>query len=401
MKRLLTAAGIAQEGGLYVLLFLLPFSKASIEIMFGVMLIGWLIERLHPQTRTKSVWCQPQLRPLLVAMGVFLAVCALSILVSDYPAKSAQGFFNKWLEYILFGVITADVGSRPRVLQRSLIVMACSSALVVIEAISQEIWGKGLLRGYPVSTYGRMTGPYTNPIDLATYLMVAVPILLTFWISCHGWFRGLLAGLLLLLIGCFGRTEASGAWVGFCVGMAAIISFDQKIRRYGIVVLMMLVLVGGFWLLHVGRLNSTFSSHEIGTQDRIAMWQAAIGMIRDRPILGHGLNTFMANYLDYWVGGERMPRYAHNCYLQMAAETGLVGLAAFLVLLGLLFRRCLSGLRRLSGDKRLMLCGLSAGLLAFAVHAGVDTNFYSLRQAALFWVLAGLAIGLSMQATNA
>jgi len=134
---------------------------------------------------------------------------------------------------------------------------------------------------------------------------------------------------------------------------------------------------------------------DIGEQDRLVMWQAAWKMIQDRPVLGHGVNTFMSRYLDYWVGGERMPRYAHNCYLQVAAETGMLGLAAFLALLGLLFVRLLTGSQRGPPADQAQLAGLTAGLLAFALQAGIDTNFYSVRQAALFWVLAGLAIGFT------
>ena len=129
------------------------------------------------------------------------------------------------------------------------------------------------------------------------------------------------------------------------------------------------------------------------------MWQAAVGMIKDRPVLGHGVNTFMANYLHYWVGGEKQPRYAHNCYLQVAAETGLVGLASFLALLGLLFAQLLRTVRHLQSNEQLMLVGLIGGLVAFVIQAGVDTNFYSLRQAALFWTLAGLALGVSERRT--
>jgi len=127
------------------------------------------------------------------------------------------------------------------------------------------------------------------------------------------------------------------------------------------------------------------------------MWQAAIGMIRDRPLLGHGVNTFMANYLDYWVGGERLPRYAHNCYLQVAAETGVLGLAAFLGLLGTLFRRVMDGLDEVGPGQHRMLLGLCGALVAFAIQAGLDTNFYALRQVVLFWVVAGLAVGLAEQ----
>ena len=133
----------------------------------------------------------------------------------------------------------------------------------------------------------------------------------------------------------------------------------------------------------------------MGKTDRWVMWAAARGMIRDRPWLGHGVNTFMANYLTYWVGGEQQPRYAHNCYLQMAAETGLIGLSAFLLCLAALARRWIAGVRALAAPQRTWLLGLSAGLAAFLVQAAIDTNFYAMRQAALFWVLAGLALGLS------
>jgi O-antigen ligase len=133
---------------------------------------------------------------------------------------------------------------------------------------------------------------------------------------------------------------------------------------------------------------------DMGTKDRLHMWQAALRMIQDRPILGQGVNTFMANYLDFWVGGERQPRYAHNCYLQIAAETGLIGLAAFAGMIVAASRRVWSALR-VKAAAATLLAGLAAGLLAFLVHAGYETNFFSMRQAALFWTLGGLAVGMS------
>lgn len=90
-----------------------------------------------------------------------------------------------------------------------------------------------------------------------------------------------------------------------------------------------------------------------------------------------------------------MPRYAHNCYLQVAAETGLIGLVAFLTFLGILFWHLIRRAMRSEAQLAILLPGLIGGLLAFVVQAAVDTNFYSLRQAVLFWVLAGVAVGLS------
>ncbi|MDP3704242.1 MAG: O-antigen ligase family protein [Candidatus Omnitrophota bacterium] len=393
MSRVGSVVSHVQKGSLYVLLFLLPFSKAAIEVAFGVLLLGWLVARLAPTSRATTIWTSRSLRPVALAVGAYLGVCALSILVSSHPWLSVKGLVNKWLEYLLLFIIAADLAATPNVVTRSLTVMTWSSVFVVIEAVTQEVFRKGIFRGLPFIAYGRMSGPYENPIDLATYLMVVIPLLLAYALTLRGVRRRALWGVLLFVVACFIKTEAFGAWVGFALALGGLMMWQTTLRRQALVLLSAVVVGGGLLLWRVGKLGVLFSLSEVGKIDRWVMWQAAIGMIRDRPILGHGLNTFMANYLTYWVGGEQAPRYAHNCYLQVAAETGLIGLGAFLVLLWQIFAHIRRGVTTLPSQDRLILLGMIAGLFAFAVQAGVDTNFYSLRQAALFWTLAGLAVG--------
>ena len=400
-----------EEGVLYALLFLLPFSIAAIEITFGLLLMAWILQRINPITRHQTIWRSPQLRPLLLAAGGFLLACALSIPGSDFPRQSVTGFINKWLEYVLFAMIVADLGARlaPK---RAIAVIACSSVFVIIEAVTQEMFRYGVFRHYPLGFYGRMTGPYQNPSDLATYLMVVIPLLLSSLISWNAsssperlWRRLLTGGRLLMtsvllgaLLLCLARTESLGAWLGLLGGLLMMLVTTTVSRRATLIVLLAMSVSAIAALHHTRRLQTVISTSEIGKLDRLAMWKSAVHMIRDRPLVGHGLNTFMANYLRYWVAGERQPRYAHNCYLQVAAETGFVGLAAFLVWLWQLFRPMFLALssRRLTSAHSL-LAGLTAGLLAFALQAAVDTNFYSVRQSGLFWALAGLAIGWSQR----
>ena len=45
-----------QEGSLYVLLLLVPFSIATVEIAFVVLLAGWILSRLDPATRAQTLW---------------------------------------------------------------------------------------------------------------------------------------------------------------------------------------------------------------------------------------------------------------------------------------------------------------------------------------------------------
>ena len=148
------------------------------------------------------------------------------------------------------------------------------------------------------------------------------------------------------------------------------------------------------------RLHGFTEFSSIGISDRMFMWRSAWHMIQDRPWLGQGLNTFMANYLKYWVGGEQQPRYAHNCFLQTAAETGILGLLTFMVFLGgmvWLWWRSRSAGSEARCSMPLQVA-LAAGLIGFLVQSAFDTNLYALRHATLFWTLAGLTTGLSVHA---
>ena len=75
----------------------------------------------------------------------------------------------------------------------------------------------------------------------------------------------------------------------------------------------------------------------------------------------------------------------------------MVGLLAFVWVLGALFWWWYRGIQRLasSASTRLLLIGLWTGLLGFVFQAAIDTSFYELRQATLFWVLAGITTGVA------
>ena len=391
-----------QEGGLYVLLFLLPFSISTIEVAFGVLLCCWLYERWSRRTRQDTIWTRQSLRPILWSMGAFLAIGALSILVSDHPQHSLKGLVTKWAEYLFYTVLVAELAARPNVVRRSAVVIAASACFVVIEAVTQELWGHGVFRGYPLTMYSRMTGPYHNPIDLAIYFMAVSGPLLAAGLLERGARRWGSWAVLGLVMACFGRTLALGPWVALAVACVAVMMpAERRFRRAGMVLLGLMAAAAAYFLWRTHLTHAVFTLSDPGTSDRRFMWESALRMIRDRPLLGHGLNTFMANYLDYWVGGERMPRYAHNCYLQTAAETGLIGLAAFVWMLWQVGARIKASLGPPATEERLLLVGLATGWAAFVVHAGVDTDFYSVRQAALFWIMSGLGLGLGARLGDA
>jgi len=400
-----------QQASLYALLFLLPFSKAAIEICFPILLVGWLLEHIPTRWRS-SLWRGPRTRWCLIALGAYLAVCALSILVSSHPDLSVRGFVRKTLEYALLFVMAADVAKEPRVAKRCLLVVFGSACLVGFDAVAQQIMGKDPLRGHGLFMYGerskaslfptsRMTGPYENPGDLATYLMVIVSIVLIRATTPQSRRTWVLWPLALLLVSVLINTRSQGAWLGLFGGLAVVSVLVQRLRRLFVGGCLGVLLVTGVLLKASGGLPGELQLFDVGTGDRLFIWQAGWHMVQARPVLGHGLNTFMANYLAYWVGGEQQPRYAHNCFLQVAAETGVLGLATFAWLLGTtlwLWGRALRVLDAQGHARSSPLVGLSAGLIGFLIQSFFDTNFYALRQATLFWTLAGVATGLAVSA---
>ena len=110
--------------------------------------------------------------------------------------------------------------------------------------------------------------------------------------------------------------------------------------------------------------------------ERLAHWEAALGMLQDRPLLGVGIGNYVPVYPAHALPGWRDPLgHAHNYYLHVAAETGLVGLAAYLFLLFACFRQGWLAVRSLTGIHQGVALGILGVLGAFAVHSLFD-NLY-------------------------
>ncbi|MFA5089654.1 MAG: O-antigen ligase family protein [Candidatus Omnitrophota bacterium] len=134
--------------------------------------------------------------------------------------------------------------------------------------------------------------------------------------------------------------------------------------------------------------------------DRISIYRNSLNMIRHHPVLGVGVNTFSKNYLKYKLPEPENAQtadnmYAHNTFLQMAGEIGLLGLLAFLWLLFNLFKRGARIYRSLSDRYyKIISLSLSVCLFAFLVNGLTETSLYYARVAMIFWYLAGFSLAL-------
>ncbi len=103
----------------------------------------------------------------------------------------------------------------------------------------------------------------------------------------------------------------------------------------------------------------------------------ALCFIRQHPWVGYGLGI-------YPFFKSISP---HNSLLQLWAETGLLGLVAFLLFLGATLK---ISWEKLGQDKRLVSIGLLIGHLAFLLHNTVDFTFFQPEVSLFWWAVAAL-----------
>jgi O-antigen ligase len=109
--------------------------------------------------------------------------------------------------------------------------------------------------------------------------------------------------------------------------------------------------------------------------ERIAHWQAAIRMIEANPWTGVGFSNYQPVYEQYRLLNWPMPLgHAHNIYLNIAAETGLPGLTAYLLLWMAILIQTIRALRIQHGIGR----GLALGLMGAWIHLSAHQMFDNL-----------------------
>jgi len=143
-----------------------------------------------------------------------------------------------------------------------------------------------------------------------------------------------------------------------------------------------------------GMETGSFSSKsgEASTVVRLDLWAKTFRMFLDHPLTGTGLGTFQWGFASYQREGEwGKLDYAHNDYLQLLSETGLVGAVLLVGALLTLFGRILvPALRSIATRPRFTSVGAAAALAAILAHSVVDGDLQIPADAALFAILLGV-----------
>ena len=384
---------IITEYCLYGILLSIPISIAGVEIFSVTAIIAFVIMKaLHPDFRFIK-----DRRGICLFLFLFVVFIGLSLFNSGpYLAKSIRAFFSKWLEYIFVFIIAADILRKPSRIRNAVIVIVFAAALSALSGLSQYFFGFEFLCGrqmIPIHDYTfAVTAGFKHYNDFASYLIVIIPIVmaLSFMDLKNKLYKAGIIFLLVLLLYLLLLTFSRGAWLGFFVGG---VLFMILLKKYKLGLPCAGLLISFFILLPKLRERILYTIGGEGDSLRFSVWQGTWTMIKENPFLGKGLGTYM-DYFSQYVK-ELSIRYAHNCYLQIWAETGVFALISFILFIcALLYIGIKTAKKGLPDNLSILLVGIICGIIGFLTHSFFDTQLYSLQQRALFWVMSGLSLAI-------
>ncbi len=381
------------------------------------------------------------LPPLLLPLVTFVGVALLSLWS---PVDLWVGFLEwvKWGQILLIFLVVYEQlsgeGGRRRVIALLLILLAVALFQAGVGLWQFALRGEGPQHFAIDERFYRAYGTFEQPNPFGGFSALLGALLtglvLGVFMEALETRRGPrpwiwpLAAAGAVVGGALLASWSRGAWMGF--GAALLVMLALLPRRLLLGLLLVTVLIGGGVALYVtGLLPASISSRLVsfvgytrfedvrGTPindanyavlERMAHWQAALEMWRANFWLGVGFGGYEPAYSDYaLINWPFALGHAHNYYLNLLAETGLLGLLAYLLLFALTLVGVLRATRRLSGWERGVAVGLVGSWMQLSTHHLVDNllvNNIHLHVGALLalsaWVIARARYGSSVPVTG-
>lgn len=272
-------------------------------------------------------------------------------------------------------------------------------------AILQAVLSPDKIYGIYERPFSAPFGSFVNRHNFAAYMemTIAVPLGLIFAGAVQRDRRLLvitaigLMGIALLLSGSRGGLIALLAEIFFLVILTTNTkSYGQLALKIGLSVALVIVIIAGSMLIggesSLTRLAETSVSKDF-TTDRTHIWNVTLEVIKNNLPFGSGLGAFSVAYTPYdsFSGIERVEQ-AHNDYLQVLADAGIVGLIIGAFFVFWLFRTGLQNIKNENTFRRGATVGALSGCFAVLIHSLFDFVLHTTAISLLFLTLVSLVV---------
>ncbi len=345
--------------------------------------------------------------PLFLPMAAFSFLILLQIVLgaSAYRHDTA----SKALLFCAYGLLCFLVG---QVLLRSVqarkiaFILALYGIAIAAFALLQGIAPNGKLYWLRQPTMGGwIYGPYVNHNHYTGLMELLVPVPLVLSLTrLAGDRERIAAGIAAaIMAGTIFLSGSRGGMIAIFVELAvfAVVLLRQRksyriaisVSAFAVVLISLLTWLGGRELTSRVSSISTETRSEVSGGMRLSIDRDAFRMFRQKPVLGWGLGTFpivypqfRSFYTNFFVNE------AHNDYLQLLAEMGLLGFAVMVWFLIVLYRHAFRKIEDWMSDiGGAVTLACTLGFTGILVHSLFDFNLQIPANAALFYVLCTIA----------
>lgn len=309
----------------------------------------------------------------LVPMLVFFAAATASLLPDFHQAADYRYLYFAVMHSVMVVDLFAQ-GERRRLL---LSLLGVLPGVLVIRGI---IYDPSVLN---FSLNNRFDYPVAHANAAGLLFVMSIPLGLAVLATQKNWLRGLAAlSLAAQLIGLL-LTYSRGAWLGCGVSLFGVGLLDPRLKKNALVLgLAGLAAFVAITPLRERLLSLVHPSADAAIEQRLRFMESAWTVGVENPVLGYGygrdrLREGVKKEVDDAADLGFIP-HSHNMYTELLAETGVVGLAAFLwMACGNLFSLIRRARAETSGPSRILYLALAASLLAFLVGILGDAPFYN------------------------
>lgn len=373
-----------------ILVAALPFfpKQLDIRIVYGIFVLAILLLPLFLRKVKSQLVSRFPVTPFFL---FFLLVGLASTIYSSDPKRSALGlllFLAYFTIFTVSGSIFRDLKSKRRLAA----VLICVTFLLSLVSVYNTFFLHYVNR----ETQGvSFFWVYFGHNHLSALLLFAIP--LTFYFQEIFWPKKILRLAILLvqaflffsLIFTFARLSFVSLLTAFAssVVLFRLVSRKKMVAVFLTIALILTLILGGS-LTQVRKFG--VYKQELTNKERLIYWRQAWENFLKHPLTGSGLDTFR------FVGKasektKQKTYYAHNFFLQMLSDTGILG---FFSSLGLIFSALWLGFKRVrekwQTKEGFLLSMFWLGLLASTLNSLVDFDWQLPTVFFIFWLIAGV-----------
>jgi O-antigen ligase len=384
-----------------------PWSIFILEIGAVLLTLLWLLKQELDGELTI------QWNPLFLPMAGFGLLILLQIVLgaSAYRHDTISGALL-YCAYAMLCFLAGQTLLRSSQARKIAVVLAVYGAAIAAFALLQGISPNGKLYWLRQPRMGgAIYGPYVNHNHYAGLMELLVPIPLVLALTrLTGERERIAAGIAAaVMVGTIFLSGSRGGMLAIFTELVclAILLLRQRVTLFrhnkgvqvAVIAAFAFVLVGLLWWVGGKELTSRVSSiatethTELSGGMRLSIDRDAFHMFRRKPVLGWGLGTFPIVYPEFRSFYTTFfVNQAHNDYLQLLSEMGLLGFGTMIWFLIVLYRRAIPKIGNWTSEvSAAVTLACTLGITGIMVHSLLDFNLQVPANAALYYVICTIA----------